>query len=250
LRVEFVRVEKRFSGEAAALRGVSFEVPSGQICVLLGPSGAGKSTLLRCINGLTVPSGGKVLVDGLEVTRRALPALRHRIGMVHQSFALTPRLSVARNVLAGALADVSTAAAWLGLFRDQHKRRAASLIAAVGLGEQHLARRVADLSGGQQQRVGIARALMTAPALILADEPVASLDPRTGADILALLANETRRRSATLICSLHQVELARGVADRIIALSGGEVVFDGPPWRLNDADLARIYGAGDAASAA
>ncbi len=244
MKVELVGVEVNFPGAAAAaLKDVSFEVPAGQVCVLLGPSGSGKSTLLRCLNGLVAPSGGQVLLDGREVSRRTMPALRRRTGTVHQAFGLSPRLSVSRNVLTGSLAEVSTFNAWLGLFTAKQKRKAAALVAAVGLEEQHLARRASGLSGGQQQRVGIARALMADPSLILADEPVASLDPAASAEIAALLVSEARRRGATLLCSLHQVDLARAIADRVIALSGGRIVFDGPPSRLRDADLAQIYGA-------
>ncbi len=250
MKVEIAGVGKRYPDGTVALRDVSFEIPSGQVCVLLGPSGAGKSTLLRSLNGLSVPIAGTVRLDGVEVGPRTLSRLRRRIGMVHQSGALSPRLGVARNVLTGALADVSTPAAWLGLFTRAQRRKAAGLLAAVGLDEAHLSRRASSLSGGQQQRVGIARALMADPSLILADEPVASLDPRTGAEIVALLASEARRRSATLVCSLHQVDLARAIADRVVALAAGQVVFDGPPSRLGEADLVRIYGAGREASAA
>lgn len=250
MKVMLVGVGKRYPDGAVALEDVSFGIPSGQVCVLLGPSGAGKSTLLRMLNGLAAPSAGRISLDGIDVSARTLQRLRKKIGTVHQSGALSPRLDVARNVLCGALGDLSTPAALMGLFTGAQKRKAAGLLAAVGLDETHLARRASTLSGGQQQRVGIARALMADPALILADEPVASLDPRTGAEIVALLAAEARRRSATLVCSLHQVEFARSMADRIVGLCAGRIVFDGPPSRLAEADLARIYGAPREASAA
>lgn len=250
MKLQLKGVEKVYPGGAAALRGVTFDVPAGQVCVLLGASGSGKSTLLRCLNGLAAPSAGEILLDGVAVSRRTLPDLRRRIGMVHQSGALSPRLDVARNVLSGALAETGVVQSWLCLFTREQQRKAAGLLASVGLGEEHLARRAGDLSGGQQQRVGIARAMMADPSLILADEPVASLDPRTAAEITALLAGEARRRGATLVCSLHQVDLARTMADRIVALSGGEVVFDGPPVRLREPELAQIYGAPREASVA
>lgn len=243
MRVQLTAVGKTYPGGAAALDDVSLDIPAGQVCVLLGASGSGKSTLLRCLNGLVTPSAGLVLLDGVQLTKASLPQLRRRIGMVHQSGALSPRLDVARNVLAGALAETSATRALLGLFTQDQKRRAASLVASVGLDEQHLARRAGDLSGGQQQRVGIARALMAGPSLVLADEPVASLDPRTGAEIASLLVAETRKRGATLVCSLHQLDLARGMADRIVALADGRIVFDGSPSRLRETDVARIYGA-------
>lgn len=251
MKIELVGVEVKFAkAAAAALSEITFEVPAGQVCVLLGPSGSGKSTLLRCLNGLVMPTSGQVLLDGREVSKHTLQALRRRIGTVHQAFGLSSRLSVARNVLTGSLAEVSTLNAWLGIFTERQKRKAAALLTAAGLEEQHLARRASGLSGGQQQRVGIARALMADPSLILADEPVASLDPTSSSEIAALLVSEARRRGATLLCSLHQVDLARGMADRIIALSGGRIVFDGPPSRLRDADLAQIYGAPKEASVA
>ena len=241
MKLEFQGVEVQYPDGTRALKSVTLVVPAGEICVLLGASGAGKSTLLRCVNGLTAPSAGHVSINGVGIDRSSLRQLRRHIGTVHQSHALSSRMSVAQNVLSGAVAQVPTAAALLGLFPRRLERKAAELIAAVGLGEEHLARRAASLSGGQQQRVGIARALITDPEIILADEPVASLDPKTGADIVELLAAEARRRSATLLCSLHQVDLARRIADRIVGLSAGEVVLDDTPDALTGQALARLY---------
>ena len=237
----FENVGKRYPDGTVALADISFEVPAGQFCVILGRSGAGKSTLLRCVNGLASPSEGGVLVDGIAVGPASLRQLRPRIGMIHQSFNLVSRASVATNVIAGALPAVSTARAMLGLFPKALRNKACDLIADVGLGEEHLGRRVAALSGGQQQRVGIARAFMLDPAYVLADEPVASLDPQTSADILALIEREAKGRGAAVLCSLHQIDLAMRFADRIIALRDGRIVFDGAPDALAESRLGGIY---------
>ncbi|WP_439534405.1 phosphonate ABC transporter ATP-binding protein [Polymorphobacter sp.] len=237
----FDHVGKRFPDGTVALADVSFEVPAGQFCVILGRSGAGKSTLLRCVNGLATPGSGKVTVGGVEVAAATLRRLRPRIGMIHQSFNLVPRASVATNVIAGALPAVSTGRALLGLFPRTLRQKACALIADVGLGEAHLQRRVASLSGGQQQRVGIARAFMLEPDYVLADEPVASLDPQTSLEIMALIRREAKQRGATVLCSLHQIDLAMRFADRILALREGRVVFDGPPKALASSGLGQIY---------
>ena len=239
--IAFDRVEKRYADGAVALAGVSFEIPKGQFCVLLGPSGAGKSTLLRTLNGLTPPTAGEVRIGGVRVEPKTLPTLRPAIGMIHQQFNLTPRASAAVNVISGALPAVSTLAAVFGLFPAQHRRKACDLMAAVGLGPEHLTRRVDELSGGQQQRIGIARAFMLDPALVLADEPVASLDPSTSRDVLQLLKDQAMARDATVLCSLHQIDLALTVADRIVALRAGRLVFDGGPADLTPAKIAEIY---------
>jgi phosphonate transport system ATP-binding protein len=242
LTLGFENVEKHYNDGTIALAGVSFAVPSGQFCVVLGSSGAGKSTLLRCVNGLVEPSAGHVLVNGEPLLPAILARLRPRIGMIHQSFSLVSRASVARNVIAGALPAISTLRALTGLFPPAYRKKACSLIADVGLREEHLARRISTLSGGQQQRVGIARAFMLDPVIVLADEPVASLDPQTGADILELIANQAKATNATVLCSLHQLDLAVRFAERIVALRAGRLVFDGPPSRLNSESVRTIYG--------
>jgi phosphonate transport system ATP-binding protein len=238
----FDKVELRFAGGVAALDGVTLEVPRGEFCVVLGPSGAGKSTLLRTVNGLATPTDGAVWLNGVRLTPKTLAALRPRIGMIHQQFNLVPRLDVATNVLTGALPAVPLWRALLGLFPADLQRRACDRLADVGLEEEHLARRADELSGGQQQRVGIARAFMLDPAVVLADEPVASLDPPAGRRVLGLLKRQARERNATVLCTLHQVELAREFADRIVGLADGRVVFDGPPAALDANAVLGIYG--------
>jgi phosphonate transport system ATP-binding protein len=195
------------------------------------------------VNGLVAPTSGRVFVGGVEVCPRTLASVRRRVAMIHQQFNLSPRLSVAKNVLAGALPVIPTALALLHFFPAPFRRKACDLVAQVGLGPEHLGRRAAELSGGQQQRVGIARAFMHDPALVLADEPVASLDPAISQDVLGLLRRAAEDRGATVVCSLHQVELARRFADRIVGMHRGQVVFDGAPADLDDVILTLIYGA-------
>ncbi len=240
--IRFNMLGKHYDDGTVALDDVTLSVPRGQFCVILGLSGAGKSTLLRMANGLAMPTAGSVEVERVRLSRRTLPKVRQRMGMIHQSFNLVPRLSVAANVMTGALPALPWPRALTGLFPAELKAKACALVAAVGLEEAHLSRRADSLSGGQQQRVGIARAFMLDPAIILADEPVASLDPRISADILALIRDQARARGATVLCSLHQIDLARVFADRIVALSAGRLVFDGPPDRLDRAAVAAIYG--------
>jgi phosphonate transport system ATP-binding protein len=196
--LNFDSVAMRYADGTRALDGVSLQVPAGQFCVVLGSSGAGKSTLLRMANGLVKPTQGAVQVEGVPIVAAALARVRPRIGMIHQQFNLVLRSTVAENVLAGALPAMPTWRALLGLFTDAQRSKACALIESVGLQEQHLLRRVSELSGGQQQRVGIARAFMLDPPLVLADEPVASLDPQTSHDVLSLCG--ARRASAAPRC--------------------------------------------------
>jgi phosphonate transport system ATP-binding protein len=245
MEIHFERLSKTWPDGTAALRDIDLAVPQGQFCVLLGHSGAGKSTLLRCVNGLEKPSRGEVLLDGQTVDRRSLPALRRRIGMVHQHFALVPRANGAANVMAGAVSALPFWRIATGLYPEPLKRKARDLLHAVGLEEAHLSRRAGQLSGGQQQRLGIARAFMLDPAVILADEPVASLDPAISRDVLKLLRQQARELGTTVLCSLHQLDLARDFADRIVGIHRGRVIFDGPPSALRGNDIAAIYAKGE-----
>jgi phosphonate transport system ATP-binding protein len=239
--LEFDNVSKSFPCGTLALKSVKLSIPQGQFCVVLGPSGAGKSTLLRMVNGLTPHSKGKIWVNKLPVTKKNIRYIRRNVAMIHQHYNLTPRMSAAANVLSGALPNVSTLSAMLSMFPSEMRRKCCKLLYRVGLSEEHLHRRVSDLSGGQQQRVGVARALMLDPAVILADEPVASLDPKISLDIMSLIHDVAREHNATVLCSLHQVDLARKFADRIIGMHNGEVVFDGKPSMLSDDVLHSIY---------
>jgi len=239
----FHNVTKYYGERTCALRSVTLDVPRGEFCVVLGSSGAGKSTLLRTVNRLVSPTSGRVAVDGVEVGPRTLAQVRPRVAMIHQQFNLSPRLSVAKNVLAGALPAVSTLAALFHTFPSRFRKRACELISRVGLSEEHLRRRAQELSGGQQQRVGIARAFMLEPVVILADEPVASLDPTISREVLGLLKEASKERQTTVLCSLHQVDLTREFADRVVGMRGGQVVFDGPTAQLDDGMLRVIYDA-------
>jgi phosphonate transport system ATP-binding protein len=241
--VRFDRVGKRFDDGAEALREVSLSVARGAFCVLLGPSGSGKSTLLRAVNGLTTPTAGEVHVDGVAVAPASLKTIRRQVSMIHQHFGLVERASVAENMMGGALAVIPTWRALAGLYPEPLQRKACELLETVGLKPEHLRRRVGELSGGQRQRVGIARALMLDPEIIIADEPVASLDPRVSEEILSLLRQAARDRGVTVLCSLHQVDLAIAFADQIVALRQGEIVFDGPPAALSRARIAQLYAA-------
>lgn len=239
--IEFHHLGKTWPDGTRALADVNLQVPRGQFCVVLGPSGAGKSTLLRAVNGLMRPTEGRVVIDGIEFNADTLRALRQRVAMIHQHFNLTLRMSVAGNVLAGLLPVVSTGRALLGWFTPEHRRKACALLERVGLDPRHLQRRAGELSGGQQQRVGVARAFMLDPEVVLADEPVASLDPKISRDILTLVREAARERNTTVLCSLHQVDLAREFGDRIVGMRDGRVVFDGMPAEFTDERVQQIY---------
>jgi len=236
-------------GKIVAVHNVSFTLSRGEFLVVLGPSGAGKSTLMRCINHLAVPTAGRILVNGREVTRkhRELRKLRQGIGMVFQQFNLVLRLSVIMNVLAGRL---SYRSAWRSLFYSfTHEDRVIALEALEMVGLSHKAFQRADtLSGGEQQRVGIARALAQRPSVILADEPVASLDPKIARQVLGYLKDISQRLGISVICNLHQIDFAREYAQRIIGLARGELIFDGRPDELTPEVVERIYAQRDEAA--
>lgn len=237
------RLEVTYPNGVAALKPVTTTFEHGSFVVLLGPSGAGKSTLLRCLNALVRPTGGEVRDDrGESVTtsRSRLREHRRHTGMVFQQHHLIGRLSALRNVLIGRLGHYRLARSLWPMARGD-RMLALRALDRVGLADRALER--ADrLSGGQQQRVGIARALVQMPRLILADEPVASLDPATAHRVLADLHRVCREDGISAIVSLHQIDLAREFADRVLGLANGAVVFDGAATSLGEADIARIYG--------
>ena len=221
------------------------EGAGGGLTAVIGPSGTGKSTLLRCINRLVDPTAGQMLFEGEDLAQlrgQALRRMRCRIGMVFQEYNLVERLTVIENVLCGRLGMLPAWRALLRRFVAADIERAFELLEAVGLGEDYASRRCDALSGGQRQRVGIARALMQDPRLILADEPTSSLDPKTAVEIMELLHGVSAREGVPVIVNIHNVELARRYASRIIGLSQGRVVFDGPPQALSDTLLDTIYG--------
>jgi phosphonate transport system ATP-binding protein len=226
---------------------VSLTVADRSITAVIGPSGTGKSTLIRCINRLVEPTSGQILFRGVDVTRlgrRELRETRRRIGMVFQEYNLVERLTVMENLLTGRLGYVGAWAAWRRKFPPADIERAFALLETVGLGE-HANQRADALSGGQRQRVGIARALMQRPDVLLADEPTSSLDPKTSVEIMALLRDQGRAQRVPVVVNIHDVELAKRYADRIVGMSEGRVVYDGGPEGLDDTRLKQIYGGED-----
>ena len=242
--VSIVNVCKTYPrGDLVALTDVNFQVQRGEFIVILGPSGAGKSTLLRCINRLVLPSTGQIYVNGREMNdaRRDLRRARQEIGMVFQQFNLVPRLSVLMNVLSGRLSYRSTWRSLFYSFTREDRAIALECLEMVALGHKAL-QRADTLSGGEQQRVAIARALAQRPKIILADEPVASLDPKIARQVLRYLKEISKRLGLSVICNLHQIEFAREYAERIIGLSKGKLVFEGGPSGLTSEILEKIYG--------
>ena len=234
---------KEYPGGIRALEDVSIDVHDGEFVVLIGLSGSGKSTLLRCINRLVEPTSGRILLDDLDITAaRAndLRKVRRNIGMIFQQFNLVRRSTVLTNVLTGRLGYVSQWQGLLAHFGEEDYRRALVNLERVGLRER--AHQRADrLSGGQQQRVAIARALMQEPKIMLADEPVASLDPATSHSVLKYL-QQINRDGMTVICSLHFLSLARTYGTRVIALKAGRLMFDGKPSEIDAERFRSIYG--------
>jgi phosphonate transport system ATP-binding protein len=237
-------VTKIYDGTVRALDDVSFDVPKGQFLAVIGLSGSGKSTLLRCINRLIDPTGGRILFDEQDITAAnegELRRIRRRIGMVFQHFNLVHRSSVLTNVLSGRLGYVNPAWSFINRFPPADVANARKQLERVGLAEK-AANRADELSGGQQQRVGIARALMQDPEMILADEPVASLDPVLAHSIMQYLEQINKQDGVTVLCSLHFLDLVHRYADRAIALNQGQLVYDGPPSGIDDQRFKDIYG--------
>jgi phosphonate transport system ATP-binding protein len=236
-------VTKQF-GLRAGIFDVSFSIEPGELVVLLGPSGAGKSTLFRCITGLLRPDAGRIDVLGTDMTRlrgAAMRAARRAIGLIFQQFNLISRLSAINNVLAGRLGHVSTWRVLLQSFTPADRQRALAALDRVGLLEQAY-QRADSLSGGQQQRVAIARVLAQESRIILADEPVSSLDPDSAHNVLTILRDIARERGIGVLCSLHQVTFAQDYADRIIGLRQGHVCVDVRAEDFDERHMAAIYG--------
>jgi phosphonate transport system ATP-binding protein len=238
---------KTYRGGDRAVDGVDLDVPRGQLMALIGPSGAGKSTLIRCVNRLVEPTEGSIVVDGGLVTSLGgggLRAARRRMGMIFQEFALVERLTVMENVLSGRLGYVGFWASWLRRFPQADIDEAFRLMERAGLGGMH-DKRADQLSGGQRQRVGICRALIQNPALLLVDEPTASLDPKTSRQIMRLLVELCAERQLAAIVNIHDVALAQMFVQRVVGLRAGRIVFDGPPEALTTEVLTEIYGEED-----
>ncbi len=235
---------KIYEGGVLALDNVSFDVPDGQFLAVIGLSGSGKSTLLRCINRLIEPTSGQIIWDGEDITKlnpEEMRRVRRRIGMVFQHFNLVHRSKVITNVLAGRLGYVNPAWSLVNRFPAEDVEKALRQMERVGIGDK-ADFRADELSGGQQQRVGIARALMQDPAIILADEPVASLDPVLAHSIMKHLEQINKEDGVTVICSLHFLDLVHRYAGHVVALNQGRLVFEGQPKEIDDEKFKDIYG--------
>ena len=243
LKMENVTV--RYPGtETDALSDLTLTLDSGEFICVLGKSGAGKSTFIRCINGLQLPSAGEVILGNRRVTganEEELRKIRREVGMIFQHFNLIPRMSVRQNVLTGMFGYRPSFKNLLGLFTDEEKERANRVIHNVGL-EEMASRRVENLSGGQKQRVGIARALVQQPSVILGDEPVASLDPGTADYVFRLLLEMHEQMNLLTVINVHDVELAKRYATRILALKDGKLIFDGDPLDFDGTMYEETYG--------
>jgi phosphonate transport system ATP-binding protein len=242
--LQIQNVTKIYDNGFKALNNVSLDIPDGQFVAIIGLSGSGKSTLLRCINRLVEPTEGRIVWNGLDITAATDDELRHirrRIGMIFQQFNLVKRSSVLTNVLTGRLGYTNPAFSLVNHFPAKEKERALQNLDRVGIRNQAY-KRASELSGGQQQRVGIARALMQEPELMLADEPVASLDPATSHSVMKYLELLNKEDGISVLCSLHFLSLARAYADRVIALKDGTLAFDGPPKEIDNERFRKIYG--------
>lgn len=237
-------LSKTYTNGVTALKDVSFEVESGEFLVIIGLSGSGKSTLLRCVNRLIDPSGGEIYLQDRRIDNihgREVHEIRRQIAMIFQHFNLVPRHSVLSNVLMGNLGSTSTLKSLLGLFTPEAEAKAIAYLNLMGIADK-IHQRADQLSGGQQQRVAIARALSQSPTLLLADEPVASLDPATCHVVMDYLRKVNRELGLTVICNLHFLSLVREYATRVIALKGGEIVFSGLPQDISAEWFKKIYG--------
>ncbi|WP_299030449.1 phosphonate ABC transporter ATP-binding protein [uncultured Thermanaerothrix sp.] len=241
LRVE--HLTKVYPNGTVALRDISFEVSDGEFLVVIGLSGSGKSTLLRCINRLIEPTSGKIYWNDIDITNASpseVRRIRRQIGMIFQQFNLVKRSSVLTNVLSGRLGYANPWLSLLGVWPAEDRQKALRALERVGIADK-ANQRADTLSGGQQQRVGIARALMQDPRLLLADEPVASLDPVLAHSILQYL-EQLNKEGVTIICSLHFLDLVHRYATRVIGLKDGVKVFDGLPTEIDRARFKEIYG--------
>lgn len=240
---ELKNVTRRF-GNKTAVDSVTLDIPQGQMVGIIGRSGAGKSTLLRMINRLQEPSSGSIHFDGAEVSRLRGKGLRNwqrDCAMIFQQFNLVPRLDVMTNVILGRLNHRSTALSLLGIFTREERIHAIAALERLGI-EQTALQLAGTLSGGQQQRVAIARALMQSPKMLLADEPIASLDPLNAKIVMDALRDINEREGITVITNLHTLDTARSYCERIVGMAGGRVVFDGKPSELTASAVNEIYG--------
>jgi phosphonate transport system ATP-binding protein len=237
--LEIRNLKKSFSNGTKALRGVSLNVKRGEFVSILGPSGSGKTTLLRSINGLENIENGEIIFNKNKIDPKNLSDVQRKTGMIFQEFNLVNNLSSINNVLSGLLNSSSKFLSMFYLFTRDQKLNALKALDTVGLLEKSY-NRVDELSGGQRQRVGIARAIIKKPILLLADEPVASLDPKAALATMQLLKKINKEFKITILCNLHQIELASKFSDRIIGLSNGSIVFDDTASSL-DKNINKLY---------
>ena len=242
--IKFENVSVTYPGGVEALKDLNLEIKDGDFIIIVGLSGAGKSTLLRTVNNLVKPSTGSVYLEGKNVTsakKKELKKIRSQIGMIFQTFNLVNRSTVLKNVLTGRLSNISTIRSILGLWPKDQKEMAFEALNQVEILEKAYVR-ASNLSGGQQQRVGIARALSQKPKVMLADEPVASLDPITSRVVMSYLKKINKELGITTIVNLHFLDLAKEFGDRLIGLRDGELVYDGKVDDVSDEDFENIYG--------
>ena len=238
--LEINNLKKTFEGGTEALRGVNLKVKKGEFLSILGPSGSGKTTLLRSINGLESIENGKIFFDKEKIDKTYLLEVRKKTGMIFQDFNLVNNLSAINNVLTGLLNSSSKFLSMFYFFTKEQKLEALKALETVGLLNKAY-KRVDELSGGQRQRVGIARAIIKKPLLLLADEPVASLDPKAANLVMSLLKKINKEFNITVICNLHQVDLATKYSDRIVGLLDGEIKFDQLVSNVDKINIKQIY---------
>ena len=238
--LEINDLKKTFDNGTPALKGINLKVNKGEFVSILGPSGSGKTTLLRSINGLETSSGGEIYFDHKIVNKNTISDVQKKTGMIFQEFNLVNNLSAINNVLTGLLNSSNKFLSLFYLFSKNQKIKALRSLETVGLLEKSYSRSD-ELSGGQRQRIGIARAIIKKPLLLLADEPVASLDPKAANLILSLLKRINQDFGTTILCNLHQVDLAKKYSDRIVGLMNGKIIFDENSSNLNTTNLAKIY---------
>ena len=238
--LEINNLKKTFENGSPALKGVNLKINKGEFVSILGPSGSGKTTLLRTINGLETSNGGEIYFDNKEVNNNNISEVQKKTGMIFQEFNLVNNLSAINNVLTGLLNSSNRFLSLFYLFSKKQKIEALRSLETVGLLEKSYSRSD-ELSGGQRQRVGIARAIIKKPLLLLADEPVASLDPKSSNLILLLLKKINQEFGTTILCNLHQVDLAKKYSDRVIGLIDGKITFDEKSININEAYLKKIY---------
>ena len=238
--LEINNLKKTFENGSPALKGVDLKINKGEFVSILGPSGSGKTTLLRTINGLESSTGGEIYFDNKEVNNNNISEVQKKTGMIFQEFNLVNNLSTINNVLTGLLNSSNKFLSLFYLFSKKQKIEALRSLETVGLLEKSYSRSD-ELSGGQRQRVGIARAIIKKPLLLLADEPVASLDPKSSNLILSLLKKINQEFGTTILCNLHQVDLAKKYSDRVVGLIDGKITFDEKSSNINEAYLKEIY---------